>query len=102
MKLSIVIPAHNESGSIEATVDALETALTAAGIAPEILIVEDHSTDGSALHSSVSRINSPRFDGFEMSDRPDTGMPSALASTPSLATRCASSWPMRPTIRPMS
>lgn len=48
MKLSLVIPAHNESGSIETTVAALGTALTAAGIPHEILVVDDHSTDGSA------------------------------------------------------
>ena len=45
MTLSIVIPAHNESASIGATVEALGQTLTAAAIPHEIVVVEDHSTD---------------------------------------------------------
>lgn len=45
MTLSIVIPAHNESASIGATVEALTRTLTAAAIPHEIVVVEDHSTD---------------------------------------------------------
>jgi dolichol-phosphate mannosyltransferase len=48
MRFSIVIPARNESESITGTVEALEAVLTAASIPHEILIVDDHSTDGSA------------------------------------------------------
>jgi dolichol-phosphate mannosyltransferase len=43
--LSIVIPAHNEEGCIESTVRDLNTQLTAAGIAHEILVVNDNSSD---------------------------------------------------------
>lgn len=45
MKLSIVIPAHNESESIRSTVDALSKTLVAHLIPHEILIVDDHSSD---------------------------------------------------------
>ena len=47
MILSIVIPAHNESESILGTVESLYTALTAAAVPHEIVVVEDHSTDDS-------------------------------------------------------
>jgi dolichol-phosphate mannosyltransferase len=47
MTLSIVIPAHNESESILATVDALYKTLQGASIPHEIVVVEDHSTDDS-------------------------------------------------------
>ena len=47
MKLSVVIPAHNEEGCIEGTVRALEAELRAQGIAHEILVVNDGSTDGT-------------------------------------------------------
>lgn len=45
MKLSVVIPAHNEADSITGTVTALAETLEQARIPHEILIVEDHSTD---------------------------------------------------------
>ena len=45
MKFSILIPAHNEEGSIEATVLDIHRGLTAEGIDFEIVIVNDNSTD---------------------------------------------------------
>jgi dolichol-phosphate mannosyltransferase len=45
MMLSIVVPAHNEEGEIERTVLALASALRAARIAHEILVVNDNSSD---------------------------------------------------------
>ena len=45
MKLSLVIPAHNEEGEIEGTVTALYRALTEAKIPHEILVVNDNSKD---------------------------------------------------------
>ena len=47
MKLSVVIPAHNEEGCIEGTVRALDAELGREGIAHEILVVNDGSTDGT-------------------------------------------------------
>lgn len=48
MKLSVVIPAHNEEGSIADTVRALSATLSAATIPNEILVVDDHSMDRTA------------------------------------------------------
>lgn len=47
MKLSIVIPAHNEEGCLETTLSALTRLLTAESIDHEILVVNDNSTDGT-------------------------------------------------------
>lgn len=48
MKLSVVIPAHDEADSIASTVTSVAETLTGAGIDHEILVVDDHSTDGTA------------------------------------------------------
>jgi dolichol-phosphate mannosyltransferase len=45
--LSVVIPAHDEEGRIEATIRAFAAALGAAGIRFEIVIVNDNSRDGT-------------------------------------------------------
>jgi dolichol-phosphate mannosyltransferase len=45
--LSVVIPAHNEEGRIEATVREFAAALQAAGIPHEILVVNDNSKDAT-------------------------------------------------------
>ena len=47
MKLSVVIPAHNEAGSIEETVRAATAALREEDIDHEVLVVDDNSTDGT-------------------------------------------------------
>ena len=47
MKLSLVIPAHNEEGCIEETVRAHHDALGHAGIDHEILVVNDCSQDST-------------------------------------------------------
>ncbi len=48
MKLSVVIPAHNERESIAATVSALTAELGAARVPYEIVVVDDASVDGTA------------------------------------------------------
>jgi dolichol-phosphate mannosyltransferase len=48
LKLSIVIPAHNEEKNLPETVRDLQLALRGAGIPYEIVIVDDCSTDGTA------------------------------------------------------
>lgn len=48
MKLSIVIPAYNEEGSITETVDAIYSCLAKYNIDHEILVVNDNSKDGTA------------------------------------------------------
>lgn len=74
MKLSVVIPAHNEAGTVAATVEAIAAALEGAGIEHELLIVDDSSADGTAdavralaaAHPSVRYLHSeyPRGFGF--------------------------------------
>lgn len=72
MKLSIVIPAHNEEGCIKATVATLAAALQGAHILYEILVVNDASTDKtkdivtqiSESNSSVRVIDNPPPNGF--------------------------------------
>ena len=49
MKLSVVIPAHNEAGSIAETLRQTIGRLDAAGIEHEILVVDDASVDGTAV-----------------------------------------------------
>jgi dolichol-phosphate mannosyltransferase len=48
MKLSVVSPAHNEAGSIAATVHETTEALERAGIEYELIVVDDASGDGTA------------------------------------------------------
>jgi dolichol-phosphate mannosyltransferase len=72
VKLSVVIPAHNEQGSIARTVDALALALERESIDHEIVVVDDHSTDGTVgevtatatVHSGVRCISNERKPGF--------------------------------------
>lgn len=47
MKLSVVIPAHNEAGTLVETVPSLAAALTGEGIEHEIVVVNDNSSDGT-------------------------------------------------------
>jgi dolichol-phosphate mannosyltransferase len=47
VKLSIVIPAHNEEGSIEPTLRSLQAVLEREQIPHETLVVNDHSSDST-------------------------------------------------------
>lgn len=72
MKLSVVIPAHDEADSIASTVTSVADALTRAGIDHEILVVDDHSADGTAEiveriardSSGVRLVRSPYGPGY--------------------------------------
>jgi dolichol-phosphate mannosyltransferase len=48
VKLSVVIPAHNEAGVIGDTLDGLTRTLDAEEIDYEVLVIDDASTDGTA------------------------------------------------------
>ncbi len=48
MKLSIVIPAHNEEGSLEVMLRTLHAMVSSQNIPFEVVVVNDHSTDGTA------------------------------------------------------
>jgi dolichol-phosphate mannosyltransferase len=72
VKLSVVIPAHNEEGSIEATTRSIVEVLEREAIDYEILVVDDASTDDTArvvarlteASDRVRLVRSPYRDGF--------------------------------------
>lgn len=75
--LSVVIPAHNEEGHIATTVQGLADALRAAGIAYEIVVVNDNSSDAterilaslSAAGIGLRYVNNPPPNGFGLAVR---------------------------------
>ena len=77
MKLSVVIPARDEEGSIEQTVAEVAGALTAAQIPFEIVIVDDGSTDQTAVcvrramehYAGVRLVNNAGPHGFGLAVR---------------------------------
>jgi dolichol-phosphate mannosyltransferase len=77
MKLSVVIPAHNEEGSIAETVQAVTSRLREEGIDYEIVCVDDGSTDATAsILSSLAEhdpdiryVRSPYRNGFGLATR---------------------------------
>jgi dolichol-phosphate mannosyltransferase len=48
MKLSVVIPAHNEEGSVAETVEGVVSALSREGIDHDVLVIDDSSADRTA------------------------------------------------------
>ncbi len=72
MKLSLVIPAHNEEECIRTTVEALHRTLNSAGVPHEVLVVNDHSQDKteqilielSREYPEVGWVNNTRPNGF--------------------------------------
>lgn len=77
MKLSVVIPAHNEEGCIEPTVRALYSELMRENISHEILVINDHSKDrtGEILDSlereykTLRHMDNHRAGGFGLAIR---------------------------------
>ena len=74
MKLSVVIPAHDEEGCVEGTVRALSQELSASGIDHEILVVNDNSSDRTReilerLRSEIRALRS-----IDNDDRPGFGL----------------------------
>jgi dolichol-phosphate mannosyltransferase len=72
MKLSVVIPAHNEEETVAETVEGLVSTLSREGIDHEVIVVDDSSTDGTAAvverigaeHPQVRCLPSPHPNGF--------------------------------------
>jgi dolichol-phosphate mannosyltransferase len=63
MKLSVVIPAHNEVESIAETVERTVAELERAGIEHEILVIDDASGDGTGEVVSVLSVRLPTVRG---------------------------------------
>ena len=72
MKLSLVIPAHNEEETVAETVEGIVATLKREGIDHEVIVVDDSSTDGTvavveriaAEHPQVRCLPSPYENGF--------------------------------------
>ena len=72
MRLSVIIPAHNEEGSITETVKPLITTLSAEAIDHEVLVVNDGSTDQTeavlhnlqAIYPTLHYVNNQGPSGF--------------------------------------
>jgi len=60
MKLSVVIPAHNEAGSIGETIEATVAELAREGIDYEILVIDDASGDDTATIANAIAAGNPR------------------------------------------
>lgn len=77
MRLSVVIPAHNEEGSIAKTVEPLTRALSGAEVDHEILVVNDSSTDRTEailqslqdVHPTLRYVNNESPSGFGLAVR---------------------------------
>jgi dolichol-phosphate mannosyltransferase len=77
MKLSVVIPAYNEAGSIEKTVVDVSSTLEGAGIDHEVLVVDDSSSDDTcriveglgARNGRIRCIRSPNGRGYGLAVR---------------------------------
>ena len=72
MKLSLVIPAYNEEETLTETVEGIVSTLTREDIDHEVIVVDDSSTDGTAVvvgqmaaeHPQVRCLPSPYENGF--------------------------------------
>jgi len=62
MKLSVVIPAHDEEESIGRTLDGVAAALDTERIDYEVLVIDDASTDGTAEEVARIRMHNRRVD----------------------------------------
>ena len=77
MKLSIVIPAHNEEGSIAKTVASMAETLSGEEIDHEVLVVNDNSTDRTeavlqdlqSAYLTLRYVNSRTLNGFGLAVR---------------------------------
>jgi dolichol-phosphate mannosyltransferase len=61
VKVSIVVPAHNEAEVIAPTIGSIAAALDAAGRDYEVIVVDDASTDGTAAVVAALAERNPRI-----------------------------------------
>lgn len=73
MRLSVVIPAHNEEGSVGDTVESIVSALTREEIDHEVLVIDDSSSDGTAEVVAAISARSPQVRCVRSHYRPGFG-----------------------------
>ena len=73
VKLSVVIPAHNEADSITATVEPIAARLEEEQIDYEILVIDDASTDGTVDVVEALRAGNPRIQVHRSHNPPGFG-----------------------------
>jgi dolichol-phosphate mannosyltransferase len=74
VKLSVVMPAHDEVGSVGSTVNGAMEILEREGIDYEILVVDDHSADGTAAAVERIAIERPRIRCVRSTREPGFGL----------------------------
>lgn len=74
MRLSVVIPARNEEGSIAAAIGGVTRALDDAGIDHEVLVVDDGSTDRTREIVEAAAAEDPRVRYHRSPNPPGFGM----------------------------
>lgn len=74
MKLSVVIPAHNEAGSIEPTIRGIVETLRTEGIDHEVVVVDDASTDETSEVVAAISTDSPEVRGVKSENPPGFGL----------------------------
>jgi dolichol-phosphate mannosyltransferase len=74
MKLSVIIPAHNEDGCIRNTLEQLVQALTHAQVDYELLVVADHCTDRTEPNVADLTAHNPRIRCLTNPARPGFGL----------------------------
>lgn len=74
MKFSVVIPAHNEEGCIESTLETLCTKLDKESFNYEIVVVADHCTDNTETIAANFAKTHPRVRVIQNKNKPGFGM----------------------------
>jgi dolichol-phosphate mannosyltransferase len=74
MKLSIVIPAHNEAGCIATTITELAETLRAHGIEYEAIVVNDNSTDDTGKILASLQVKMPHLRPLKNPGPPGFGL----------------------------
>jgi dolichol-phosphate mannosyltransferase len=67
IELSVVVPAYNEAGNIDALVERLDAVLAGMGVSYEIIIVDDGSADATWSELNSASRRNPRIVGISLS-----------------------------------